>query len=135
MGSIVEELNDYFTVCTTRFLSLQKAKIFTIFKGMDSFGNLCGMTNDNHPGNHKYNGLDMTYRPNVFFFDFMAEIGENLDQTDATPGSRYSVEICVRECPTQLDSAADLINEYNQGNAQFQILAIHDCYRKTCRKF
>jgi len=84
--------------------------------GMDSFGNLCGMTNENHPGNHKYNGLDMTYRPNVFFFDFMAEIGENLDQTDATPGSRYSVEICVRECPTRLDSAADLIKQYNQGN-------------------
>ena len=84
------------------------------------------MTNDNHPGNHKYNGLDMTYRPNVFFFDFMAEVGENLDQTDATPGSRYSVEICVRECPTQLDSAADLINEYNQGNAQFHILTMFD---------
>ena len=101
---------------------------------MDSFGNLCGMTNENHPGNHKYNGLDMTYRPNVFFFDFMAEIGENLDQTDATPGSRYSVEICVRECPTQLDSAADLINEYNQGNAQFHILTKLNLFCISCRK-
>ena len=84
--------------------------------GMDSFGNLCGMTNENHPGSHKYNGLDMTYRPNVFFFDFNAEIGENLDTTDETPGSRYSVEICVKECPSGLQSTADLIEQYHQGN-------------------
>merc|ERR1711935_512783 len=84
--------------------------------GTDSFGNLCGMANENHPGQHKYNGLDMTYKPNVLFMDFYAEIGENIDQTDATPGSRYSQEICVKECPGALDSTADLIEAYHQGN-------------------
>ena len=56
--------------------------------------------------------LDMTDRPNVLFFDFAAELAENFD-TDVT-GSVYSVEICVKECPTGIVSHDDLYQGMGQ---------------------
>ena len=54
----------------------------------------------------------MTDRPNVLFFDFAAELAENFD-TDVT-GSVYSVEICVKECPTGIVSHDDLYQGMGQ---------------------
>ena len=51
----------------------------------------------------------MTDRPNVLFFDFAAELAENFD-TEVT-GSVYSVEICVKECPTGIVSHDDLYKD------------------------
>ena len=48
----------------------------------------------------------MTDRPNVLYFDFAAELAENFDR-DIT-GSSYSIEICVKECPTGIVSHDDL---------------------------
>ena len=56
--------------------------------------------------------LDMTDRPNVLFFDFAAELAENFD-TEVT-GSVYSVEICVKECPTGIVSHDDLYKDRDQ---------------------
>ena len=57
----------------------------------------------------------MTDRPNVLFFDFAAELAENFD-TEVT-GSVYSVEICVKECPTGIVSHDDLYKDRDKHQA------------------
>jgi hypothetical protein len=62
--------------------------------GMDSYGNICGQNNTKTESmTHKYNGLDMTTRPFVFYFDFIAEASE-LVASDL-PNS-YSLEGMVK---------------------------------------
>ncbi|XP_035218189.1 CTL-like protein 1 [Stegodyphus dumicola] len=52
--------------------------------GQDSFGNTCGMKNE-ELGNMTFSGMDMTDRPYLFFLNMT-----NLHQ---------SLKICVKECP------------------------------------
>ena len=43
---------------------------------MDSFGNICGHTNPKFSDISEYNGIDMSDRPYVYYFDFVAEVAE-----------------------------------------------------------
>ena len=48
--------------------------------------------------------------------DFTAEIME-LDPNNEEAGSMYSKEICVKECPAEINSREDIYQEYiNKGN-------------------
>ena len=86
--------------------------------GMDSYGNICGQQNSKPDLNtppHRFNGLDMSDRPYVLFFDFASELVELDPNNDK--GSSYSREICVKECPLDITSSEDIYNSYvNTGN-------------------
>jgi solute carrier family 44 (choline transporter-like protein), member 1 len=42
--------------------------------GYDSFGNICGKSNDEQPGGLLLSGLDMTHRPYALFCIFIGNI-------------------------------------------------------------
>lgn len=69
---------------------------------MDSFGNVCGTTNEGF-SEMSLSGRDMSDKPYVFFF--------NLHEMDT------SIRICVEECPSSvIDSMEDLIKFYEDRN-------------------
>ncbi|CAB3369251.1 Hypothetical predicted protein [Cloeon dipterum] len=67
--------------------------------GYDSFGNICGKTNEEQAGGLVLSGLDMTHRPYLF----------NLDVSHVNE----SIKICVKQCPDkELSVLADLKKFY-----------------------
>ncbi|CAG7816498.1 unnamed protein product, partial [Allacma fusca] len=71
---------------------------YRLINGMDSFGNICGTSNDAF-GNWSFSGMDMASKPYVLYFDLV-----NMDQ---------STKICVEQCPNRdLRSVSDLHKYY-----------------------
>uniref|UniRef100_A0A147BCM5 Choline transporter-like protein n=3 Tax=Ixodes ricinus TaxID=34613 RepID=A0A147BCM5_IXORI len=58
---------------------------FRLISGYDSFGNVCGMNNDEPMGALQFSGQNMTGRPYLFYFDL-----SNLS---------HSLKVCVKQCP------------------------------------
>ncbi len=73
-----------------------------LINGMDSFGNVCGTTNEGF-SDMSLSGRDMSDKPNVFFFD--------LHKMDT------SIRICVEECPsTRIEDMEGLTRFYEERN-------------------
>ncbi|XP_059486073.1 choline transporter-like 1 [Neocloeon triangulifer] len=72
--------------------------------GYDSFGNICGKTNEEQAGGLVLSGLDMSHRPYLFDLD-VNQVNE-------------SIKICVSRCPDRdLLSIDDLQEFYNRTGA------------------
>lgn len=70
-----------------------------LINGYDSFGNTCGVKNNEKFSNFKLSGLNTIDRPNLFFLDV-----KELKQT---------LKICVKECPSRLiNNKNELYNYY-----------------------
>lgn len=76
-----------------------------IINGYDSFGNTCGLKNNEHFKNFPLSGMDTSNKPDLFFFD-VKEL-------------RKSLKICVNHCPKmQINTTSQLYNYYKDEATQ-----------------
>lgn len=75
-----------------------------LINGYDSFGNTCGVENNEHYQNLPLSGMNTLAKPYVFFLDI-----KHLKET---------VKLCVEECPSQqLSSKDELFSYYKSRNS------------------
>lgn len=74
-----------------------------LINGYDSFGNTCGVENNERYKNFALSGLNTADRPNLFFLDI-----KELSQT---------LKICVKECPKRLINNKNELYSYYQDTA------------------
>lgn len=76
-----------------------------LINGYDSFGNTCGVRNNDKFSNIKLSGLNTIDKPNLFFLDI-----KELRQT---------LKICVKDCPNRvIKNRGELYNYYKETNSQ-----------------
>jgi hypothetical protein len=98
-------------VTLVSFISIRDGQFDTIWHGVDSFGNVCGIDNtDRHPAAGKGGnlGLDLRKRPQLFEFPSFAQ--SFADGTSALPAAGNNtapvadlaspLRICIASCPT-----------------------------------
>jgi solute carrier family 44 protein 1 (choline transporter-like protein) len=68
-----------------------------LINGMDSFGNVCGTTNEKF-GSLNFSGIDMTDKPYVFFLD--------------PKNPHRSTAICVNACPQETMNGMTELQNY-----------------------
>lgn len=71
-----------------------------IINGYDSFGNTCGVKNNERYNDFPLSGENTFDKPYVFFFD-MKEL-------------RQSIKVCVKNCPDKLIDSKDSYRDYVQ---------------------
>lgn len=77
-----------------------------VINGFDSFGNTCGVKNNEKWQGADFSGMNTIDRPYLFFLD-MKEL-------------RQSLKICVKECPNRdITTANELLSYYNSENAKY----------------